>query len=59
VPRISGGRSRELARVGDCPLHALDGRRGASDSQWMAMRGTDGSGVQRLHHRDHHRWEVE
>jgi len=51
VPRISGGRSRELARVADCPLHTLDGRRVAPDRQWMAIRGTDGTGAERLRHR--------
>jgi len=29
--RISGGRTRELARVGDRPLQPLDGRREAPD----------------------------
>ena len=48
VPRISGGRSRELARVADCPLHTLDGRRVAPDRRRMVIRGTDGAGAERL-----------
>ena len=40
-PRISGGWLRELARVNACPLHTLDGRRAAPNSQWMAIRGPD------------------
>jgi len=37
--------------VGDRPLHTLDGRREAPDSQWMAIRGPDGAGAERLRHR--------
>jgi hypothetical protein len=38
-PRISGGRRSELARTGVCPLHPVDGRREAPDSNWMAILG--------------------
>jgi hypothetical protein len=38
-PRISGGRRSELTRAGVCPLHPVDGRRNAPDSNWMAILG--------------------
>jgi len=41
--RISGGRTRELARVDDRPLQPLDGRREAPDRQRMAIRSADGA----------------
>ncbi len=40
--RISGGRTRELARVDDRPLQPLDGRREAPDRKRMAIRSPDG-----------------
>jgi len=41
--RISGGRTRELARVDDRPLQPLDGRRGAPDRKRMSIRSPDGA----------------
>jgi hypothetical protein len=41
--RISGGRTRELARVDDCPLQPLDGRREAPDRKRVAIRNADGA----------------
>ena len=41
--RISGGRTRELARVVDRPLQPLDGRREAPGRQRMAIRSPDGA----------------
>jgi len=41
--RISGGRTRERARVDDRPLQPLDGRRRAPDRKRMAIRGSDGA----------------
>ena len=49
--RISGGWTRELARVGNRPLLPLDGRRGASGNQRMAIRSPDGVGAKRPRHR--------
>ena len=41
--RISGGRTRERARVDDRPLQPLDGRREAPDRKRMAIRSPDGA----------------
>jgi len=41
--RISGGWTRELARMGDCPLHPLDGRREAPDRKRTVIRSPDGA----------------
>jgi hypothetical protein len=41
--RISGGRTRELARVDDRPLQPLDGRREAPDRKRMLIRSPDGA----------------
>jgi len=41
--RISGGRTRELARVDDRPLQPLDGWRKAPDRKRMGIRSADGT----------------
>ena len=42
--RISGRRTRELARGGGCPLHPLDGlARQRRDRKRMVIRSADGS----------------
>jgi hypothetical protein len=41
--RISGGRTRERARVDGRPLQPFDGRREAPDRKRMAIRSPDGA----------------
>ena len=43
APRISGGRTREFARVGGRPLKPRDSRRVAPSSMRMVIRGADGA----------------
>ena len=45
--RISGGRSRELARGDDRTLQPLDGRRKAPDRERMEIRSADGAALSR------------
>jgi len=41
--RVSGGRTRERARVDDRPRQPLDGQREALDRKRMAIRSPDGA----------------